>query len=861
MDVTIVEAQSFSRRKNDVCQRFQKLWEEYAISPLNKKADFHSVSIEKLLLDRKGEVILIEGDGGCGKTTLALQICKQWAKGELLSKKEFLILVPLRHYESVTSTEKLFDKINFPVPEMKEYVQQNNGEGLVLIFDGWDELPNQLRSSSFFHDIIFSKNKTFIHSTILVTSRPTCSGDIAKVVDERKYEVLGFSPQEVAMYIEKHFGDDFKSAELLLCLLKNHQSLHHNFYIPITVAMMCFVYQHNGGQIPKTLSKLYEQFVIACFCSSIPYSCFQYTKRFISFSTVPKQLKLAFSELCKTAFITLKDKKLVFGEQKLHLTKESTENLHFDGFGLLHIDHYTNEPGTTEKSYSFIHLAVQEILAAIFISDTGNASEILDECFNEDSGLINVFPFLFGLVSKEFLRPLVGKLMQIYNRNDLLLSSILCCLFEAHDETLCCEFGQVFSEKRDVYLRLYTLLECHYAYYFLSVCGCNKLNVSIFHDLFGLSADLCFEIMAKYLCNTSIDIASFQCTIGTISHKGIEHFTKVLSIQRNLLSVKLCSFSPCDPDCVTTFCDSICKYNPQITHLTLPPTTLNGNYIEMVGYILANCLCLESLDMNCPPSEMEGMYLDSSVNFCKALCETKSLQTLILHGWNLSQADSEVFGNILSQNCSLREVCVNVATADCLDPILNGLFINVTTTTFRAWPSKTSSSRSNTLGQCLQKCLTLNQSLSCIDFAWYKGKYVSWLSTQVSSICIGLCVNTTVVTLDISGCYIDTDACHAVCGMLSQNTTLQHLFLNPVHLEKIKAITMIDSCRANSILEVLSLVQWPPKNLLDQRENRFDFSAEQEIIRVLQKVDKSRRSQNRPFLTICWLVTLSYTAM
>ena len=82
--------------------------------------------------------------------------------------------------------------------------------------------------------------------------------------------------------------------------------------------------------------------------------------------------------------------------------------------------------------------------------------------------------------------------------------------------------------------------------------------------------------------------------------------------------------------------------------------------------------------------------------------------------------------------------------------------------------------------------------------------YVSWSSTQVSSICTGLCTNTTVVTLDISGCYIDTEACHSVCNMLSQNTTLKHLFLNPVNLEKQEAIALINSSRANDTVELLS---------------------------------------------------------
>ena len=207
-------------------------------------------------------------------------------------------------------------------------------------------------------------------------------------------------------------------------------------------------------------------------------------------------------------------------------------------------------------------------------------------------------------------------------------------------------------------------------------------------------------------------------------------------------------------------------------------------------------------------------------------------------------------------------MCINVATADCLDPILNGLSSNTSITAFKAWPVETDAS--NTLRQCLEKCLILNHSLNIVDLAsssfTIQHLYVLWSSTQVSSICTGLCANTTVVTLDITGCYIDTDACHAVCGMLSQNTTLQHLFLNPVHLERQQAVTMIDSCRANATLELLSLVQWPPKTNV-QGNNPFQYSCDPEINHLLLKIQKLRQDKDKPLLSVYWLVAIYIVLM
>ena len=857
VDVAIVRAKYISER----------FCEERAMGLVNR-GDYSYVTVDELLKDGYGKVSLIEGDPGAGKTTFTFQICKDWAEDKLLME-DIVFWIPLRHYKSVTTTSELFDKLGYP--EMMEYAQQRRGKGLVLILDGWDELPNHLQTASLFRDIIFGTIRTFTQSTIIVTSRPSCSGEIAEAVEETNsyYQILGFDQENAVTYINAYFHNDSSSAELLLAFLNSNKYFYQHFYIPISVAIMCFVYRSDCKQIPQTLSRLYERFVVLCLRSNVPNTCLQDLAKFKTIHKIPEAMGPAFHKLCKIAFDMLKDNKLVLNEDELD-EMDYLQLKQLDGFGLLHVDHYTSALATMETSYSFIHRAVQELLAAIFISDTGNISVILDEHFYKYSYLINVFPFLFGLVSEELLRPLAGKLIQIfnkYNRDDELLSSILYCLFEAHDETLCREFGQVFSEKRHINLLLRTLLECHHACYFITVCGIKRLNVTML-SMQSANADLYYEIIAKYL-NKSTDIASFcfNAFASKLSHKGMEYFAKALSSQPNILSVKLVIPS-CEPGCVSILCDNICKHNTQITNLRLVIDELTENDFDSIGSVLTT-LSLESLYVCLRYSPNEGMCLDSSSFFHKGLCETKLLYTLFL--WGLSQADSKVFGNIISQNCSLKELCITVATADCLDPILNGLSSNTSITTFRAWPDETGAS--NTLGQCLEKCIILNHSLNIVDFNsspyTIPHLYVSWSSTQVCSICTGLCANTTVVTLDISGCYIDTDACHAVCGTLSQNTTLQHLFLNPVHLEKQQAITMIDSCRANATLELLSLVQWPPKTskkmlkvwLNIQGKDPFQYSCYQEINHVLLKIQKLRQEKDEPLLSVYWLVAIYIVLM
>ena len=156
VDVTIVRAKCLSNRFR----------EEYAMG-LVISGDLSYVTVDELLKDGHGKVILIEGDPGSGKTTFTLQICKEWAKDKLLME-DIVLWIPLRHYKSVTITSQLFDKLGYP--EMMEYAQKRRGKGFVLILDGWDELPNHLQTASLFRDIIFGTVKTFTQSTIIVTS-------------------------------------------------------------------------------------------------------------------------------------------------------------------------------------------------------------------------------------------------------------------------------------------------------------------------------------------------------------------------------------------------------------------------------------------------------------------------------------------------------------------------------------------------------------------------------------------------------------------------------------------------------------------------------------------------------------------
>ena len=87
--------------------------------------------------------VLIEGAPGIGKTTLLWQLCHQWADGELLQQWELVILVQLRD-ETTRTAQCLSDLLYHPDDDISKavcsIVERREGENLLLLFDGYDEI-------------------------------------------------------------------------------------------------------------------------------------------------------------------------------------------------------------------------------------------------------------------------------------------------------------------------------------------------------------------------------------------------------------------------------------------------------------------------------------------------------------------------------------------------------------------------------------------------------------------------------------------------------------------------------------------------------------------------------------------------
>ena len=309
--------------------------------------------------------ILIEGHPGIGKTTLAKEMHLQWANNQLLTSDKLVLLLMLRdpNVQKITSIKQLvkYTQSTDQVEYVLYYLQNNNGDGVTLIIDGFDELSTELRQTSFFRKVI--EGDVLHNVRVVVTSRPSASACLHQYV-HRRIEVLGFEKSSKEQYVDNALKDTPEYLHKLKVHFQQYPNIDALCYIPLNMAII--VYLCLLGSLPPTATKMYESFIVHTICrhlkreGEIPEDT-----SVTQIEKFPQPVCEALQQLQKVAYDGLVKDKIVFTVEELPVLCKDDPTC----YGLLQsTECYSAEQITLTKSFNFLHLGIQEYFAAKYVT-------------------------------------------------------------------------------------------------------------------------------------------------------------------------------------------------------------------------------------------------------------------------------------------------------------------------------------------------------------------------------------------------------------------------------------------------------------------------------------------------------------
>ena len=387
---------------------------------------------------RRVRKVLVEGDAGIGKTTLCIAVSEDWANGKLFQQFELVLLLPLRMKAvasacSVPELLKLLHSSPRLCNSVARHLEDEEGESVLIIADGWDELgESERQKGSFLYQFLFGHR--FYLMSVVVTSRPSASAPLRELPDiDRFVEVRGFSKEHIVDYIQSEFTSDQGKADRLREQLEGNPLVESVCSVPLNCAIVCHLWRTLEEALPTTMTELYTKIILNLVLRNIrKLDTYESVLKLPKFDSLPADLQQSWWLLCEFAFRALEKDQLVFSQEELEafFPKDLALDKRILCFGLLQ----SAESVGVGISFHFLHLTFQEYLAALHLSrqPTDKQLETVKSLSN-DYRFKMVLRFLFGDKSNlEFNGNIISFIQQTlkYLTGDHL--SICHCAFEAH---------------------------------------------------------------------------------------------------------------------------------------------------------------------------------------------------------------------------------------------------------------------------------------------------------------------------------------------------------------------------------------------------------------------------------------------
>ncbi|XP_043965482.1 NLR family CARD domain-containing protein 3-like isoform X2 [Gambusia affinis] len=329
--------------------------------------------------DQPIRTVMTMGVAGIGKTVLTQKFTLDWAEDKTNQNIQFIFPFTFRELNLLKEKKfSLVELIHHLFPETKGISSFETFQ-VLFIFDGLDEsrLDLNFNNNPFLTDVTESssldvlltnliRGKLFPSALLWITTRPAAANQIPPQCVGMVTEIRGFTNSQKEEYFKKRFKDA-EQANRIISHIKSSRSLHIMCRIPVFCWITADVLEDvlettEGGKLPKTLTEMYIHFlVVQAKVKKVKYDGGSETDPPWS----PESRNMIES-LAKLAFDQLQKRNVIFYESDL---TECDINIRAASvYSGVFTQIFKEERGLyQDKVFCFVHLSVQEFLAALHV--------------------------------------------------------------------------------------------------------------------------------------------------------------------------------------------------------------------------------------------------------------------------------------------------------------------------------------------------------------------------------------------------------------------------------------------------------------------------------------------------------------
>uniref|UniRef100_A0A672I9E4 B30.2/SPRY domain-containing protein n=1 Tax=Salarias fasciatus TaxID=181472 RepID=A0A672I9E4_SALFA len=328
--------------------------------------------------------VLTKGVAGIGKTVLTQKFTLDWAEDKDNQDVDFTF--PFSFRELNVLKEKKFSLVGL----VHHFFTETKEAGLcsfedlqvVFILDGLDEcrLPLDFQHTDFLTEVTESSSVDVLLTSLIrgkllpsarlwITTRPAAANQIPADCVDRVTEVRGFTDPQKEEYFRRRFIEE-EQASRIISHVQTSRSLHIMCHIPVFCWITATVLEEvlksrEGGELPKTLTQMYiHHLVVQAKLKTVKYDGGAATDPPWS----PENREMIES-LGKLAFEELQKGNLIFYEPDL--TECGIDLTAASQYSGMLTQVFREESGLyQDKVFCFIHLSLQEFLAALHVHQT-----------------------------------------------------------------------------------------------------------------------------------------------------------------------------------------------------------------------------------------------------------------------------------------------------------------------------------------------------------------------------------------------------------------------------------------------------------------------------------------------------------